>query len=161
MNDQIGLADIHTLPAVSSWPPAIGWWLVALSAILLMAFLVNLVIKHQRDKRVLKLSLSYLEQLDSQSVRLNDLNLLLKRHLKSISLQHPALSLSGKAWGDYLMTQTPEAHRTTIQPLADALGESLYRPDTNQQSDLQPLITATRCWLTESWPTVKQGDSHA
>ena len=48
MNPLEQLKDIHVPPQVSAWPPAYGWWLVALVCILAVAVITFVLMKRRR-----------------------------------------------------------------------------------------------------------------
>jgi len=161
MRPQLQLADIHQLQPVGNWPPAIGWWLLLALLLLLIGASARLLYRRYQRKAVLRLSLRHLQQLADDQTLPKALNQLLKRHLKSISAQHPALSLSGQPWRDYLLAQVPEAKQAEVKALAEAVGEALYAPASMQQTEAAVLIAATRSWLTHSWKTLQEARSHA
>lgn len=161
MNPQLPLADIHELESVAGWPPAIGWWLVTLLLAAAMIVFLRWLVNRYRHKQLLRDSLAALKQIETEQQQLTALNGLLKRHLKSLSVSHPALALSGNAWANYLVTTIPENDRAKVESLCYALAESLYQPEASQPAIEKQHIEATRYWLKQSWSQISKEAKHA
>ncbi|WP_461482342.1 DUF4381 domain-containing protein [Porticoccus sp.] len=72
MNPQDPLAqlrDIHLPEPVGWWPPAPGWWLLALLLIATLIFTVRWLIMHQRANRYRREALLALTQLETAHAR--------------------------------------------------------------------------------------------
>ncbi len=100
------LRDLHLPEAVSAWPPAPGWWILAL---LLLAALLLTVYRwrHHRQKNLYRrLALQELVQLQSSNITaqayLQSLNGLLKQTVQAASGQSSTASMSGQQWLHYL-----------------------------------------------------------
>ena len=155
------LADIHELPPVTSWPPALGWWVLALLLLASIAIVALTIWRRYKQKALLRESLEQLNQMDENQLTAKQINQLLKRHLRSLSEAHPALALSGQAWHDFLCYQLPKTKQAKLTPLISQLGESLYQAHPEPVAKADELITATRFWLKQSWPTLTKGGSNA
>ncbi len=110
------LADIHLPEAVSFWPPAPGWWLLAV--ILLIAFVVaaRKIAQQKRLLKIRKFALAELENCyrtfaESDQTDLNELKLRYANQfnsvLRRVALYHypgkNVASLSGQDWLDFII----------------------------------------------------------
>ena len=44
------LRDIHSPEAIPVWPPALGWWLLALMALICAILITRFLLRRQRDR---------------------------------------------------------------------------------------------------------------
>ncbi|MGH8211836.1 MAG: DUF4381 domain-containing protein [Rhodanobacteraceae bacterium] len=139
------LRDLH-LPQVSWWPPAIGWWLLAM-LVLLVAFAIAFTWLRGRNARALRRTARCeLDALAERHARdRNDAVLAagLSRLLRRIALllQPDVVSNNGWAWREFLSNRVQAAF--TGDQL-DALIEAPYR--TGVSFDAVALVAATRQW---------------
>jgi hypothetical protein len=102
--NEIPLRDIH-LPDLSLWwPPAAGWWLLAILVALALVYLPRLL-RWWRLKPVKKLSMRELKRIrlelknsDDEQRALEDLSVLLRRTVMSYCGRGLSASLSGNSW---------------------------------------------------------------
>ncbi len=120
------LEDIITPNAIDAWPPAIGWWLLAVLTIGLFTFGLFLYHHHQKKwgyrKEGLKLLNRYLEEWKSNqlSTELCCQHFLatLKRSALTAYPHAPVGSLYGNKWLELLQKQAPKvACAKSIQEL--------------------------------------------
>lgn len=152
------LADIHLPGPVSFWPPAPGWWLLAL---LLLAALIVAGLRLRRiirQRRICAFALAELERIyvdyqaqqatstDLNNLQLrfiNDLNAVLRR----VALWHyPAAgiaSLGGRAWVDFIR-EKGDASRINDE-IASALREGRFMPQCD--IDVESLREFARHWI--------------
>ena len=96
------LRDLHLPADISAWPPAPGWWLVALLLIALLTValfkLAKMIQRNRYRRQAVKqlLQLSYNEA--EPAVYLQQLNQLLKRTALTADPTQDIAGLSGKAW---------------------------------------------------------------
>lgn len=128
------LHDIHLPEPGGFWPPAPGWWLVALAALILAAVGVLLLMRKRRRNRWLRQALRELTNAEQSQQpawqQLQQLNHLLKRAARArYPAQHPE-SLSGERWVSFLVDTCPgpgTQHEQTFRELV----ESSWRPDSS------------------------------
>ena len=161
MNPQLPLADIHQLDAVGNWPPAIGWWLLLLVLLALFGGGSLALWRRYQTNRLLRLSLQQLAQLQPEQLQASQINQLLKRHLRSLAINHPALAMSGSQWQAFLQAQLSQEQQVQITPLVEQLGEALYRQSALELAQAEALLSATRYWLKQSWPQLRKGGANA
>ncbi|WP_159931255.1 DUF4381 domain-containing protein [Oceanicoccus sp. KOV_DT_Chl] len=102
------LRDIHLPEAISAWPPAPGWWILALLLLILVSLASYFIFKRiqaNRYRRLAKKQLLALQQYSLQPQQyLQQLNALLKQTAMtahSVTATDIA-QLSGKPWLEFL-----------------------------------------------------------
>jgi hypothetical protein len=111
------LKDVHLPAEPSWWPPAPGWWLLALAALCLAALALRQLRRWQRRRRPYVQAALLHEQLvsDLQAGALeperyvHEANALLKRIMLHARDEASAAALSGEAWLERLQALAPEA----------------------------------------------------
>ena len=153
-----GLKDIHLPPTPSWWPPALGWWLVAL-LVLGAGLALFLIRRRQREQeRPVRLALQELTRItppengeNADTIRdfLKQLSTLLRRFCLVRFPGKRVADLYGDEWVDFLVAAAPEAEREffrrELAPLA-----KLYAPDREVAElglEANQLLTAVRRWL--------------
>ena len=142
------LRDLHLPEPPGLWPPAPGWWMVA---ILVAAALIALAIRIYRTRRrarPLRLAVGALDRLlaDNRDARLsprdfaNAVNELLKRALIYGARRSDAAPLTGPAWLTYL--DGIVASDVFSNGAGAALGQRRFAPDF--EPDPEALHAAAR-----------------
>jgi len=109
------LADIHLPEPVSYWPPAIGWWILAAIALVLLVILYRKFASKQRQRKNLPYALAELQRCyDSYSQAdaansdqnkldyVNQFNTVVRRVALVHYPQANAASLDGASWVDFI-----------------------------------------------------------
>ena len=107
------LRDIHLPDPVSYWPPAPGWWILAIFLLLGIGFVSVFIYKIWRKNRYRTLALREIQHLrlslkgaenESEAIRnyLMQLNILLRRVALAYYPREQVASLSGKDWLHFL-----------------------------------------------------------
>lgn len=127
------LKDIAEPAPVSWWPPAPGWWLLA---ILILALLIGLcvwLVARWRNNRFRKLALQELSSIrlryqeqPAPLAHLNDLNTLLKRVAITRYGRERVSALHGESWCRFLSEQAPGLD--FLDGPGRLLGDGHYRP---------------------------------
>lgn len=109
MNDPLAnLKPLHNPETIAWWPPAPGWWLLAVMALLAAA--VYGWWRYQR--RLQRLALLELDQLKTQDLTAsqvaNQINQLLKRYALVCYSRQKVAGLSGKTWLRFLKQSSDE-----------------------------------------------------
>ncbi len=136
------LADIHLPEPVSFWPPAPGWWLVALALLIVLGLLVARLMQSRRQRRICAFALQELDRVydtfqadrnnDAQQADrarllfLNQLNAVLRRVALWHFPHHNVASLSGRAWVDFIRKKGDSSLMT--EEIANALAEGRFQP---------------------------------
>ena len=102
------LRNIHLPEPVSWWPPAPGWWLVALVTAALLVVGGRALLKYIRENRYRKVALAELRRLQEQRQRYTHRDLLerLAALLRRVAIQgcgrQQVASLAGERWLRFL-----------------------------------------------------------
>ncbi|MDD1621766.1 MAG: DUF4381 domain-containing protein [Methylococcaceae bacterium] len=147
--EQLPLKDIHLPDPINWWPPAIGWWLLAVIVPLLIVAGIFLY-KRLRRQTALKTASKLLTTLRRDQNRdglqiLVELSALLRRVAISIAPRADVAALSGEAWLAYLDASFPDA------PFSRGAGRCLadvqYRQAAPEDLDLDALFALCEQWL--------------
>ena len=142
------LRDLHLPADISAWPPAPGWWLLALPFIALLGFALFKLLKFIQDNRYRRLALQQLMLINADdsdpALYLQQLNQLLKRTALAAKPTQNIADLSGIAWLAFLdaSLQSTEFREGAGQILADGP----YAP-TTQNFDPQALKQLCQRWI--------------
>ena len=126
------LKDIHSAGDPGWWPPAPGWWVLALVILLLLAWLGMLALRRLSVARRRKAWLSTIDRLRSEhdpGQQPREYLAALNRLFRAVSLRaFPSADcgrLEGQAWVEFLAARIPDdADRACL----DALADGPYRP---------------------------------
>ncbi|HMM67232.1 MAG TPA: DUF4381 domain-containing protein [Dokdonella sp.] len=145
------LRDIHLPADPSWWPPAPGWWLLALVATGLLLFAARVLLRRWRKRRWRRLVLAELERIAEQqastpdSVRLAaDVSQLLRRASRLVDAG--AASLRGEAWVTFL--DSVLAGEDFSRGVGRCLLDGPFRRTLSVDSD--GLLALTRAWLEKA-----------
>lgn len=142
---QLPLKDLQLPETIGLWPPAIGWWIVGLLLLLLIAYLIRQVwriLRHPKRIALAELRLirqRYAEHQNSQQLII-DCNQLLKRFALTLNPRREVAQLSGMAWVRFLQ-ETVKTAPDGLEPLAS--GPYQRAPDI----DVPALLAACEQWL--------------
>ncbi|AOY87247.1 hypothetical protein BKP64_03070 [Marinobacter salinus] len=142
------LRDIHLPQSGGFWPPAPGWWVLALVLLLLLAVTAWLVRRQRRKslwKRLAKAELVNLERRAERTGQwFSQLNTLLKRAAREgYPDLHPE-TLSGEAWIEFLLNYTP-SDREASRPVVEAIVYSAWQPTVT--ADPKQALEFAHRWL--------------
>ncbi len=136
------LRDIHLPAPIGWWPPASGWWLLALIIAALCFMAARWFIKQHKRQAVYRSASRELQQIkaryrqDGDAVTLSQrLSVLLRRVAMSVTSRDTAAGLTGERWLNYLDTiigepcfNTPAGHlliEAPYQTSSDINGNAL------------------------------------
>lgn len=146
------LRDIHAAAAVSWWPPAPGWWVLALLVLVLIGWLSKRVLARYRVKQRRKQMLGWIDHLNANIDPRHDPQgylSTLNRIFKLVALRafpgEQCAALNGQVWSGFLiekMKNSPSAE--ALKVLASGPYDPAPRFDPEQLSEL------TRDWIREN-----------
>jgi hypothetical protein len=141
------LRDIHAAPAAPFWPPAPGWWVLALVALLLITWLLRGLLRRWRRSRRQKALLARLGSLRDRhdpvlepQAWISSLNRLLKIIAMRADPEATAAPLRGEDWVAFLGRGR---NSEPFQPLATGPYEP--HPDFDDQA----VEDAAREWIRQ------------
>ena len=152
-NPLINLKDIHLPPPVSFWPPAPGWWVLA---VLLISSLfiggVWFYRQHKKRKpktealRILKdLQILYKNSQD-EVVSLRNLSNLIRRTALTLYDIDAVASLQGSSWLEFL-DKTGKTKEFS-QGAGKVLGNEVFQKKVNP--DMNALFPLVKKWISSS-----------
>ena len=160
------LADIHLPEPVSFWPPAPGWWILALLALVAMVLAARKIWLQAQRQRILQHALaeldkayhSYSSEADTAHAAidlLNQVNTVLRR----VALVHfpgtAVASLSGSEWVDFVKKKGES--RLLDSNLEDALSHGRFQPDFDV--DIDALMAFSREWVSSIYRSHHESSS--
>ena len=160
MNDPLDqLKDIHLPPLVDWWPPAPGWWLLAVLVLAGLAWVILYLRRRAAKPDLRREAESELRQIESawrehqDDARLAaELSALLRRIAISLYPETDVAGMTGEAWLRWLDGRMGE--EAFEKGAGRALMESAYRPDATLDNP-EMLVTLVRRWLERA---VREGD---
>ena len=155
------LHDIIVPPAVSVWPPAPGWILLASTVALGLGMLVARALRRRRRDRYRREALTVLERLRTDALQgsgselAGALLVLLRRTALSVHPRRETASLSGPAWWRFLDEQGGEI--AFSRGLGEELEALAYRASIDAGNDerLRVLMDAVETWIREHRPSTR------
>ncbi|MCY7295869.1 DUF4381 domain-containing protein [Alteromonas sp. a30] len=156
MNPLDQLQDIHLPQAVSMWPPAYGWWLLALLIILTIGASVYFWLQRRQWLKAKKAALQQLKELDPESQQWpQDVNALLKRLCLSYLPHEDFARTHGKQWAQFLAQQLPAKRRDDFIQAFTPLSENLYQSQPATLNTVE-VNQAIRQWIKNFKPKMKR-----
>lgn len=154
-NDPLAqLYDIEGLDAISWWPPALGWWIIA---ILMLLILIVLSILYWR-KRCFEMSWRYMAlkqlteitQFESVQVQAIALSELIRRIAIRQYSRKECAGLVGRQWLNWLSAHDPE--KFDWQNKADWLVNVPYAPFSHiepsiSKAHVEAVVQAIKRWI--------------
>ena len=135
------LHDIHSPPFISLWPPAIGWWIIALLITLITAwyYYKYYFITH-KIRRIALQKFKRLQQLHykNQNQLIIELSILIRRVALAKFPQHQVAKLNGNTWLQFL-DKTGNTKEFT-QGLGQTLSVAPYQKSPEIEIDRLMLI---------------------
>ena len=152
-NPLVNLKDIHLPPPVSFWPPALGWWILAL--LLISSLFIGGVLFYRQHKkrrpktealRILKdLQILYQNSKD-EVVSLRNLSNLLRRTALTFYDNDEVASLQGSSWLEFL-DKTGKTKEFS-QGAGKVLGNEVFQQKVNP--DMNALFPLVKKWISSS-----------
>ena len=152
MNPMDQLKDIHLPTQVSAWPPAYGWWLLAIALLTLALFAAYKFYKFYQYRLAIRQATKILNNLDSaQTDWPAQLNSVLKRLVISYFPAKQVAALHGDDWVNFLCEQTHHHKNTNKLDAIRQLQHSLYDGCT-QPPELDIVRNQARAWIKQALP---------
>ncbi len=147
------LQDIHLPPEIGVWPPAWGWWALALLIVAVVSALLFFITRKKsrnayRALAIAELNANHKKYSDQQnSEYLQNVSIILRRTaLSGFGSQFNA-SLKGKEWLQWLDDHCPKTHNLFSEGVGTALLIGPYQK--NPELDRDALHKLSLLWVTE------------
>ena len=146
------LRDIHLPDPVGWWPPAPGWWLLAMVLLAIIAATTHFISRYIRRNRYRKEARQELQRLNAERLghstrhTVEQLAMLLRRVAIQTCGRVAVAPLVGQAWLKFLDSKG-ETDQFTAGP-GKVLGEGHYRPTV--EADLDQLFQLVEKWIRRS-----------
>lgn len=146
----LDLRDIHAAAAPSIWPPAPGWWLLAVLLLVVLLVFARWLARRLRQRRYKRQVLNELEQLsvcyseDSVTDFITAQSTLMRRIALSRYTRERVASLTGSDWLRFL--DATGGGGEFEQGVGRVLEEGPYRPHSNDVR-AEELLALTRRWV--------------
>lgn len=148
LGDSLELRDIHLPAEPGFWPPAPGWWLLALLVLAVLALVGHRGWRELRRRRRRQRILSELDQLHDAGLQgpalVAAVSALLKRVALSRYPRAEVAALTGDAWLAFLDRSGGEGR--FAEGAGQVLAEGAYAPET-RGIDEPALLAIARDWL--------------
>lgn len=149
--EPLPLKDIHLPGPLNFWPPAPGWWLLAL-VVPLTIVLFRYIYKRMRRQTAVKTARKLLAKIRRESQAdareaLVALSALLRRVAISTALRSDVASLRGEAWLAYLDQSLADAPFT--QGAGRCLADGHFRQTPPAETELDALFALCERWLKQ------------
>lgn len=146
---ELPIKDIHLPESVSWWPPAIGWWILAVSIPVTFILLLWLY-KRITRKTAVKAAKRYLATIKQDASRddyqkLCDLSVLVRRTAISHFPRSETAGLIGKQWLVFL--ETPMNDKRFTEGVGQLLLDAPYRKTGMEDLKIGELIQLCENWL--------------
>lgn len=148
------LRDIHLPDAIGWWPPAPGWWILAIAVLLGLAFTVRWLRLRHRANAYRRAAQHELDRVlasweaDSQSLNLiGEINAVLKRAAIAAYPGTEVANLSGTNWCQFLDQQVSHCQLDSFT--GSALVNSLYTAQGPDQDAVIEVHALAQAWLKQ------------
>jgi len=151
-NPLANLKDIHLPDAVSAWPPAPGWWILAFLIVALLSWSIWIFWKKYQQKHLLRVSIATLEQLEKDFEKHQNPQQLIRQYsslLRRVSIalfsRSEVASLTGQSWLEFLDNR---AHTTLFNSEAgNLLVNAPYQKPEKSIEHLDQLTLSIKLWI--------------
>ena len=156
------LADIHLPMEISYWPPAPGWWILAILLLLAISYVMRTLITRRHLQKICKAALAELDKCyeefsaassleinESKMRYINGVNSVLKRVAMVHYSQSEVAGLGGRDWVDFIREKGDSS--LLDSEITEAL--SFGRFQTQCEFDADALNELGHSWINSLYHT--------
>ncbi|MGS2721339.1 DUF4381 domain-containing protein [Paraglaciecola aestuariivivens] len=156
MNPLQDLKDIHLPAPIESWPPAYGWWLLALVVLVTIGLLTYCIVRGIKTRQAKREALAELQNYDlSDPKAISHFNKLLKRAARVYFPEFGIENLHTEQWLAFLTACISPKHQAKLQPDLAAMQGALYKKQSVTAQQLKDYQRACQAWLKHALPPSK------
>ena len=145
------LRDIHTSPEVPWWPPAPGWWVLAVLLLVFLGWLLRQLYARYRVQQRRKQMLAWVDHLNASidpvrepQAYLSTLNRIFKLVALRAFPDRQCAVMAGQDWAEFL---TENMKSTASTESLNVLASGPYDPAPHFDPDVMSQLTRT--WIRE------------
>lgn len=146
------LKDIHTPPAVSWWPLAVGYWILLIMAVVALFWFVRRYRQHwvrRTAQRQFDHLLERYKQHHDAELLTQNISTLMRRISISLLPREQVAGVTGEQWIAVLQNLGGEKTKSFSPLVADALTTLVHRPGANRllSEHVEQLVQECRQWI--------------
>ena len=151
-NAMLQLKDIHLPSAPGAWPPAPGWWLLAIAVFALLFWAGRWLVHYQKRRKLQRMVIAELDRLqrpansEQLSQWLAEISVLLRRVAMMRYPRKEVADLAGEKWTAFLDRHGGNGRYTNGVGRVLAEGPYARRNDV-EEVDIDALLSLVREWL--------------
>jgi len=145
------LRDIHAAPEVPWWPPAPGWWVLAVLLLVVLGWLLRRLYARYRVQQRRRQMLTWVDHLNTNvdpvnqpQAYLSTLNRIFKLVALRAFPERQCAAMAGQDWADFL---TENMKSTASSESLNVLASGPYDPAP--RFDPEVMSQLTRTWIRE------------
>jgi len=157
MNPLQDLKDIRTPLAIEIWPPAYGWWLLAMLVVVGICLLTIWLVKARKVTLAKRQALKSLQQIDSSNLNcVSQLNQLLKRVAMTYFPNQKVQEMHGSQWTAFLASTLPNKKAKDVSESFESMQQTLYQAHSSENSEFPSYCKSVETWIKHALPPKKQ-----
>jgi hypothetical protein len=156
MNPLQDLKDIRTPTTIEIWPPAYGWWILAIVVLVGICLLTIWLIKARKVSLPKRQALESLQQIDSSHPKsVSQLNQLLKRVAMTYFPNQNVQEMYGSQWTEFLVKTLPHKKIKGFSESLESMQQTLYKPHISENSEFPSYSKSVEAWIKHALPPNK------
>jgi hypothetical protein len=156
MNPLQDLKDIRTPMAIEIWPPAYGWWLLAILVVIGICLSTIWLVKARKVTLAKRQALKSLQQIDGSTLNcMSQLNQLLKRVAITYFPNQNLAEMHSAQWTDFLVKTLPNNKAKDVSESFESMQQSLYQLHTSESAEFPRYSKSVETWIKHALPPRK------
>jgi hypothetical protein len=156
MNPLQDLKDIYTPASIEIWPPAYGWWLLVVLAVVGICLLTIWLVKVQKVRLAKRQALKALQQIEGSNLdSVSQLNQLLKCVVMTYFPNQNVQEMHGTNWTEFLVKTLPSKKVKDFSESFELMQQTLYQPHISENSEFPSYSKSVELWIKHALPPNK------